>query len=180
MYLLGQVCGIIGTIITIIQPQFRSKVQILICAMLINGFNSLNFLWIGHGGSAVALCWIAIVQSAIAIWHEKQGTHANTLESVIFFFLYVGAGLFGMVTAEGFLWEISWANALELLPIIGALMLMFSVFAKGEQRTRFFLLLNGAAWVLYTAIIGATTFFSCVASMISSIIALWRNRENEE
>lgn len=180
MYLVGQICGLIGTIITILQPQFRSKVQILICAMLINGFNSLNFLWIGHGGSAVALCWIAIVQSAIAIRHEKRGTHANTLESVLFFFLYVGAGLFGMVNADGFVWEISWANALELLPIIGAVMLMFSVFAKGEQKTRFFLLLNGASWVVYTAIIGATTFFSCTASIISTIIALWKYRKKSE
>ena len=79
-----------------------------------------------------------------------------------------------MISAEGFVLEVSWKNALELLPIIGALMLMLSVFAKGEQRTRLFLLLNGASWVVYTAIIGATTFFSCAASMISSIIALWK------
>ena len=53
MYLLGQICGIIGTIITIIQPQFRSKVQILICGILVNAMSSLNFALIGQTGSAV-------------------------------------------------------------------------------------------------------------------------------
>ena len=179
MYLLGQICGIIGTIITIIQPQFRSKVQILVCGILVNAMSSLNFALIGQTGSAVFLCLIAIVQSCISIWHEKHKTKVSSFESILFFFLYVGFGLFGMISAEGFVLEVSWKNALELLPIIGALMLMLSVFAKGEQRTRLFLLLNGASWVVYTAIIGATTFFSCTASMISSIIALWKYHKKQ-
>lgn len=179
MYLLGQICGVIGTIITIIQPQFRSKVQILICGILVNAMSSLNFALIGQTGSAVFLCLIAIVQSLIAIWHERHGTKVSIFESILFFFLYVGFGLFGMISAEGFLWEISWKNALELLPTIGALMAMLSVFAKGEQKTRVFLLLNGTAWVAYTAVIGATTFFTTVASLISTIIALWKYRNQQ-
>ena len=135
MYLLGQICGIIGTIITIIQPQFRSKVQILVCGILVNAMSSLNFALIGQTGSAVFLCLIAIVQSIISIWHEKHNTKVSSFESILFFFLYVGFGLFGMISAEGFVWEISRKNALELLPIIGALMLMLSVFAKKERKS---------------------------------------------
>ncbi len=180
MYLLGQACGVIGTIITIIQPQFRSKVQILICGILVNAMSCLNFALIGQTGSAVFLCLIAIVQSLISIWHEQHDTKVSSSESVLFFFLYVGFGLFGMVSTEGFVWEASWKNALELLPIIGALMAMLSIFAKGEQRTRVFLLLNGAAWAAYTAIIGATTFFTTVASLISTIIALRKYRNKQE
>jgi len=174
MYLLGQVCGVIGTFITIIQPQFRSKLQILVCGILVNMMSCLNFALIGQTGSVVFLCLIAIVQSCISIWHEKHNTKVSSFESILFFFLYVGFGLFGMISAEGFMWEVSWKNALELLPIIGALMAMLSVFAKGEQKPRVFLLLNGAAWVAYTAIIGATTFFTNVASLISTMIALWK------
>ena len=176
MYLLGQICGIIGTVITIIQPQFRSKVQILICCILVNTMNALNFALIGESGSAVYLCLIAIVQSMISILHERRGTAVSLFESVVFFFLYIGFGFFGMISAENFVWEVSGANILELLPIIGALMLMLSVFAEGEQRTRLFLLLNGASWMVYTAVIGAAVFFSCLASVISSIIALWKHR----
>ncbi len=179
MYLLGQGCGVIGTIITIIQPQFRSKVQILVCGILVNTMSCLNFALIGQTGSAVFLCLIAIVQSVIAIWHERHDTKVSLLESILFFILYVGFGLFGMVSAEGFVREVSRKNALELLPIIGALMAMLSVFAKGEQKTRVFLLLNGAAWAAYSAIIGATTFFTSAASLISTMIALWKYRNQQ-
>ena len=176
MYLLGQTCGIIGTVITIIQPQFCSKVQILLCGILVNSMNALNFVLIGERGSSVFLCLIAIVQSTVSVLHERKSAAVSYFVSVVFFFLYIGFGFFGMVSAENFVWEISRANLLELLPIIGALMLMFSVFARGEQRTRLFLLLNGASWMVYTAVIGAAVFFSCLASVISSIIALWKHR----
>ena len=84
MYLLGQICGIIGTIITIIQPQFRSKVQILVCGILVNAMSSLNFALIGQTGSAVFLCLIAIVQSIISIWHEKHNTRFPPLNPFCF------------------------------------------------------------------------------------------------
>ena len=174
MYLLGQICGIIGTIVTILQPQFRKKVQILICCILVNAMNGLNFALIGQGGSSVFLCLVAILQSMVSVFHERKGTAVSMFESVVFFLLYTGFGFLGMLSAEGFVWEISRANLLELLPIIGAWMLMFSVFTKGEQRTRLFLLLNGASWLIYTAMIGATAFFSSVTSVVSSAIALWK------
>lgn len=179
MYILGQICGLIGTVITIATPQFRKKEQMLLCNALVNTMSTLNFTLIGQTGSAVFLCLIAIVQSFVSIWHERKDTKVSNLESILFFFLYVGFGLFGMLSAEGFVLEVSWKNALELLPIIGALMAMMAVFARGEQKTRFFLLLNGASWVVYTAIIGATTFFSCTASVISSVIALWKYRDKK-
>lgn len=174
MYLLGQICGIVSTIITILQPQFRRKVQILFCGILINGLNALNFILIGQTGSAVYLCPIGMLQSAVAIWHERKNTKVAFWESILFVCLYLGFGLLSMMASDGFAWKISWNMVLELLPIAGALMFMLSVFAKGEQKTRVFLLLNGTAWVIYTAVIGATAFFSCAAAMISSLIALWK------
>lgn len=177
MYLLGQLCGIVGTIITIVQPQLRRKEQILFCSLLTNSMSALNYGLIGQTGSAVFLCLIAIVQSMVGIWHERKETEVSKVESVLFFCLYIGFGIFGMISTEGFVWEISWKNALELLPIVGALMLMLSVFAKGEQKTRVFLLLNGASWMAYTAIIGATMFFACAAAMLSSVNALWKYRK---
>lgn len=176
MYMLGQTCGVIGTVITLLQPQFRRKEHILICTMLNNAMNGLNFLLIGQTGSAVFLCLVAIVQSMISMRHERQKTVVSPSETILFFLLYVGFGFYGMISAKGFVWTINCKNISELLPIIGALMLMLSVFAKGEQQTRMFLLLNSAAWAVYTAIIGATAFFSAIASMISTSIALWKYR----
>lgn len=177
MYILGQLCGIAATIITLVQPQFRRKEQILLCTTLNNAMNGLNFLLIGQAGSAVFLCLVAIVQSIVSMWHERRKTAVSPPETILFFVLYVGFGFYGMISSEGFVWALNRHNLLELLPIVGALMLMLSVFAKGEQRTRGYLLLNGAAWAVYTAVIGATAFFASTASMVSTAIALWKYRK---
>ena len=177
MYVLGQICGLIGTVVTIATPQFRTKQQILFCNAIVNALNAMNFTLIGQGGSAVFLCLVAIVQSFVSIWHERKQKDILIWESVLFFVLYIGFGVYGMITSDGFVWAFTLHNFLQLLPIIGALMLMLSVFAKGEQKTRVYLLFNGASWFIYTAAIGSTAFFSTVASMISSIIALWKYRD---
>ena len=177
MYYLGQICGLIGTGITIIQPQFRKKVQILTCTILVNGLNALNFALIGQTGSSVFLCLVAVLQAIVAIWHDQKKTAVTPAENILFLFLYVGFGVYGMMTAESFVWGLNWRNTLELLPIIGALMLMLSVFAKTEQKTRLFLLFNGASWLVYTAVIGATAFFTAAVAIISAGIALWKYRK---
>ena len=177
MYLLGQLLGLLGTVITIATPQFRKKWQILLCNALVNALNALNFTMLGQTGSAVFLCLIAIAQSLVSMWHEKKQSPVRAWETILFFMLYAGFGFYGMVSSDGFIWALTMRNLLQLLPIIGALMLMFSVFAKGEQKTRVYLLLNGAAWLIYTAAIGSTTFFTSIASMVSTIAALWKYRK---
>ena len=177
MYALGQFCGMIGTIITIIRPQLQKREQMLLCGILVNAMSALNFVLIGQMGSGVFLCMIAIVQSVISIWHERRGTKVSVWENILFFVLYMGFGFYGIVTSEGFVWGINRHNLLELLPIFAALMLMLSVFAKDEQTTRMFLLLNGAGWITYTAVIRSTTFFTTVASMLSTVLAMWKYRK---
>ena len=177
MYILGQILGLIGTAVTIATPQFRTKFQILFCNASVNALNALSFAMLGQTGSAVYLCLIDIVQTLVSMWHEKKQTAVMTWETILFFILYAGFGFYGMISSDGFVWAITMHNLLQLLPIIGAVMLMFSVFAKGEQKTRFFLLLNGAAWLVYTAAIGSTVFFTSVASIISTITALWKYRK---
>ena len=172
MYILGQALGLIGTAITIATPQLPTKRQILLCNALVNALNALNFSILGQRGAAVFLCLIAIVQSLVSIWHEKKQTAAFLWETVLFFFLYAGFGFYGMVSSADFVWAVTVDTLLQFLPILGALMLMFSVFAKGAQKTRVYLLLNSAAWLIYTAAIGSTVFFTSLASVVSTITAL--------
>lgn len=172
MYILGQFFGILGAIITVITPQLRKKEQMLLSNALVNTMSTLNFFLIGQKGSAVFLCLVAIAQCFVSMHHEKKHTDVTLGENILFFFLYVGFGLFGMVTSENFVWALTANFFLELLPIVGALMLMLSVFAKGEQKTRLYLLFNAATWAVYSAIVGATTFFTGCAALISTLFAL--------
>ena len=180
MYILGQALGLIGTAVTVATPQFRTKFQILFCNALVNALNALSFGMLGQTGSAVYLCLIAIVQALVSMWHERKQIVISTWETLLFFALYAGFGFYGMVSSDDFVWAVTTHTLLELLPIIGAIMLMFSVFAKGGQKTRFFLLLNSAAWLIYTAAIGSTVFFTSVASVVSTITALWKYRKPQD
>ena len=177
MYILGQILGLIGTAVTIATPQFRTKLQILLCNASVNALNALSFAMLSQTGSAVYLCLIAIVQTLVSMWHEKKQTAVLLWETILFFILYAGFGFYGMISSDGFVWAITTHNLLQLLPIIGAVMLMFSVFAKGEQKTRLFIMFNGSAWAIYSAIVGSTVFFTAFIAVLSNGFAMWKYRE---
>lgn len=176
-YIIGQAMGLASTVCTIILPFFKKKWQILALNIAVNLLLTLNFLLIGQFGSAMFLCLVAVVQSGISIVHNVKNTKVSLAETILFTIFYVGFGVFGILTAPGFVPEINFPNLLEILPIIGALMLMISVFAPDEQTTRKFLLANALIWTVYTAIVGSTAFFTDLVAAISTASALWKYRK---
>ena len=179
-YLIGQVLGILSTVCTIILPFLKKKWQLLAANILVNLLICLNMLLIGQFGSAVLLCGVAVVQSIVSLVHYFRDTPITKGENVLFFVLYVGLGFVGMFSAPGFVFGLNLANLIELLPIIGAVLMMLSVFAKGEQTTRKFLLANALVWSVYTGIIGSTTFFAQVGAVIADCLALYKYRGTEK
>ena len=175
-YYIGQALGLAATVCTIILPFFKKKWQILILNICVNLFIALNFVLIGQIGSAAFLCTVAIFQSIDSMIHDVKNTPITLVEKVLFLFLYLGFGFFGMITAPSFVPAINTANLLELMPIVGALMLMFSVFSKDEQTLRKFLLCNATIWTVYTAIVGSTAFFADFIAMCSTAVALFKYR----
>ena len=176
-YIIGQILGIGSTVCTIILPFFKKKWQILAVNILVNLLISLNFILIGKIGSAAFLCMVAIVQSIVSMVHDTKGTPISLVEKILFLVLYVGFGFFGIITAPNFVWAFNATNLLELMPIAGALMLMFSVFSKSEQTMRKFLLVNATIWTIYTAIVGSTAFFTDLVCMFSTASALIKYRK---
>ena len=176
MYILGQVLGGCSTVCTIILPFFKKKWQILVLNIAVNLLIASNLALIGQIGSGVFLCLVAVVQSIVSMNHDLKGTPVLFWEKILFLVLYVGFGFFGIVTAPDFVPTINAKNLLELMPIVGALMLMFSVFSKTEQTMRKFLLVNATIWTIYTAIVGSTAFFTDLFCMCSTATALFKYR----
>ncbi len=174
VYFIGQVCGIAATVASIIMPLYRYKWQMLLNTALVNVLMGLNFVLIGEIGSAMCLCAVAVVQSLVALIHTRRNTNPGAAETVIFFFLYVGFGLFGMVTAPGFVWQVSARNLLELLPILGSILSMTFVLVRDEQKARWFLLATCSVWSVYTAIVGAATFFAQAFSVVTTVAAIYK------
>lgn len=179
-YFLGQALGIVSTVCTIILPFFKKKWQILALNIAVNGLVACNYLLIGQIGSAAALCLVAIVQSVVSMVHSVKGTKVSTGETVLFALLYVGCGIAGILTAPGFVWALTYENLLELLPIVGALMLMISVFAPDEQTTRKYLLINGIIWTVYALAVGSSTFLTNLVASVSSASAMWKYRKKAQ
>ena len=176
-YIIGQILGICSTVCTIILPFLKKKWQLLTANILVNLLICLNMILIGQFGSAAFLCLVAVVQSIVSIGHSTKGTKVSLPETILFTVLYVGAGVFGILTAPGFVWELNTQNLLELMPIVGALLLMISVFAPDEQTTRKWLLGNAIIWTVYTAIVGSTAFFTDLVAVISTSTALYKYRK---
>ena len=179
-YILGQIFGILSAVCTVILPFFQKKWQILTLNIAVNLLIAANMLLIGQFGSAAFLCLVAVAQSIVSMLHDQKASPVSTAEKLLFLALYVGLGFVGIVTAPDFVPELSWANALELMPIIGALMLMFSVFSRDAQTLRKFLLANAIIWTIYTAIIGSTVFFTDLAAAISTASALYKYRKHSK
>lgn len=179
-YKIGQFLGLLIPVFTLTVPFWKKKWQILLCAIAVNALMVANFLLIGQLGSAALLCGVAVVQSVVSMVHYFRDTPVARWENVLFFVLYVGLGFVGLVTAPGFVPALNRQNLLELLPIIGAVLMMFSVFARGEQTTRKFLLSNALVWSVYTGAVGSTTFFAQVGAVIADCLALYKYRDTDK
>ena len=98
-YIIGQIIGLLTIVCSVLMPYLKKKSQLLWANIAINGLVLVNLVLIGQFGSANWLCMVAIVQSLIALPRTRTDTTAGTTETVIFTFLYLGFGIFGIVMA---------------------------------------------------------------------------------
>ena len=178
-YFVGQAIGLLTTVCSVLMPYLKKKSQLLWANIAINALVILNLVLIGQFGSAIFLCLVAIVQSLIALPRTQSGKEPSIRETVLFTVLYVGFGFLGIVTAPGFLWAINYRNLLELLPILGALSQMISVFVRDEQTTRFWLLCNAIFWMIYSGAVGSSVVVNDALAVVSTASALYKYRKQK-
>ena len=176
-YILGQIFGLMTIVCSLVMPFLKRKWQLLCANMAINLLTILNLSLIGRFGSANFLCMVAIVQSAIALPRAERRTEPGKMETVLFTVLYLGFGFYGIFSAPEFVPVLNYWNLLELLPIMGALAQMVSVFVPDEQATRKWLLCNAVVWLIYSASVGSSVVFNDMLAVISTSTALYRYRK---
>ena len=178
-YFIGQICGLLTIVCSVIMPFLKKKWQLLWANIAINALVIANLVLIGQFGSGSYLCMVAIVQSLLALLRMKTDVSAGTVETIVFTFLYVGFGFFGIFTAPGFVPAVNYKNLLELLPICGALAQMISVFVRDEQTTRKWILCNAIFWVIYSAAVGSSVVFNDILAVISTSSAIYKYRKKK-
>ena len=179
MYTIGQIFGVLSAVVCAAAPLFKFKWQMLMLTLLANIFTAVNFILIGQMGATVALCTIACIQTVISMIDLRRDKVSSHRQQILFFFLYLLAGLWGLVSAPGFLPQINWKNLLELMPICGALMSMAYVFVPDEQTARKFLLFSSIVWLIYMLLVHSTAFLAQLASIITTGSALMHYRRSQ-
>ena len=166
-YYIGQFCGLLTIVCSVTMPFLKKKWQLLWANIAINALVILNMALIGQFGSAIALP------------RAGTGREPSATETVVFTFLYLGFGFLGIITAPNFIWQINSRNLLELLPILGALSQMISVFVPDEQNTRKWLLCNALFWVIYSAAVGSSVVVNDLLAVISTSSAIYKYRKKK-
>lgn len=179
IYWIGQCCGFIATAGCIVVPFFHHKWQMLVDVLVVNLLMMLNFILIGQIGAAAYLCGVATVQSALTLMHNLRGTEIGRIERCLFLLLYLIFGFYGLVSVPGFVPGINLRNLLELMPICGALLNMAFISVKDPCAARKILLLTNIIWATYSAIVGAAAFFAQVVTLLTTLWAMYRYRDQK-
>ncbi len=166
-YYIGQALGIVATVCCFALPLFKKKWQMLLVSATSNLFFALNLILIGDVGSAIIVNLLAIIQTLLSLWHVQKDKPVTVVENIIFLIGYIICGSFGF------------HRALDVLPILGAIFNMLSVFQRDEQKTRILILLNASTFFIYYIVVGSTNLFAELLAVITTVIAMIKYRKHE-
>lgn len=166
-YYIGQALGIVATFCCFALPLFKKKWQMLLVSATSNLFFALNLILIGDVGSAIIVNLLAIVQTLLSLWHVQKDKPVTVAENIIFLIGYIICGSFGF------------HRALDVLPIVGAVFNMLSVFQRDEQKTRILILLNASTFFIYYIVVGSTNLFAELLAAITTVIAMVKYRKHD-
>ena len=166
-YYIGQAIGLLGTLCCLILPFMKKKWQMLALTALVNIFCALNLVLIGQVGSVIFIYMVAVAQTIVALWHLKCDTAVTKAENILFLLLYVVCGALDLRTA------------VDVIPIVGAVFHMLATFQRDVQKTRWLLLFNSATFMVYYALVGSTSVFSTLITMTSTLLAMYRYRNEK-
>jgi len=179
LYWIGQGFGILGTAVDVTTPLYKKKWHMLIASMMTNVFYALNLVFLDRIGSGIFMFATAFTQGALNLVHTLRNTKRTALETGIFVLLYLGLGIYGLVTAPGFIPAVNAQNLLELLPILGAMLSMCFIASRDVQRSRWFYLGCACVWGTYYVVIGSSSLLGSVISAITAAAAIIKSRKRK-
>ena len=164
IYIIGQIFGILATLNCLVLPLFRRKWQMLLSNAFGNLLFALNLLFIGQPRS-LPIYAVAILQVFVTLGFLRREQPVTPRVNLLFLFLYIACGLS------------TYAQPLDLLPIIGAIFNMLATFQPDEQKTRYLLLANTLVFALYFFLIRSTSILSSVVTTVSTLAGIYHYRK---
>lgn len=77
-YIIGQLLGIVATVVIVAMPVFQKKIHMLLATLAGNLLMALNFILIGQIGSAIFMYFVAILQTLVSMVHLLRQSPVQT------------------------------------------------------------------------------------------------------
>ena len=162
MFIVAQILAFFALIANVVAIQLKKKKQILFFWIFAAFFFTLSFIFLQAYSGALA-CAIAGVQTTLSYFFEKRNKKFPLWLAIISIFVSLLAGFF------------TYQHPLDLLPIIAAIVYVYSIVQTQEKFIRQLTLLNLFIWIIYDFVIGAyVTAISDAIFIVSTIVAISR------
>ena len=166
LYIIGQALGVVSAVCSLILPMLKKKSQMLVMTMFTNGLVALNLVMIDQFGSAVLIHSLAVVQAIVSLRHVQRDTTVTKAEGGAFLLLYIACGLLG------------YKSLIDVLPIVGCLFNMLATFQRDVHKTRILILINVSTFLIYYLIVGSTSALMVGSTIVTTLIAMIRDRKH--
>ena len=161
-FVIAQIFGVLGIIASVLSMQFKNRKHILITLFLLNLFSALNFLFLGNLTSSY-VCFFAEIEMLVNYGFETR--NKDVPKWVIGIYVIINI-ILGMLTYK---------SALDILPIVCALLYCGTILTKKEANIRKLMLGNQSVWLIFDLIVKAYTFsISNILTIVSTLIAMYR------
>ena len=168
-FIIAQVLGFVGTILSLGVVQLKKIGHILIGELLCNVMIALNYLLLG-GYSGAVICAVSIAQILMSYHFAKKNKPFKWQYACLFIVIY------GISTA------LSYQTAIDILPFAGAAFAVLAIMQKKPAMYRAIMLLNSLVLIPYDFSTKAyTTLLTHGMLLISITIAMIRlDRKNNK
>ena len=135
-YIISQVSGILVFIFAFISMQAKNIKTSLLCQIFCNGLGMVSYV-LTDGFSGFGIYLIATIQSAVFFFLRKSGKEEPRWIYPFIFIAYIACSL------------MTFTSALDIVPMIAALLCALALIQKKPNYYRIIVLSNGALWVVY-------------------------------
>lgn len=154
-YIISQALGVIGIFFAVASMQSKNIKSVLLCQIGCNALGMLSYVLLG-GLSGSGIYMIALVQSVIFCIIRQKGKEEPKWLSPVVVAAYIVCSAF------------AFQGAIDVLPILAAILCAIALIQKKPSNYRIAILLNGAVWLAYDMAIGA---YAMLASHGITVIA---------
>lgn len=161
MNIIAQVLGVLATIAFAISPQQKSKKAVLIFQFISNVLYSLQYIILG-AFSAVATCWISIVNNIVFYKYAQKDKEIPNGILSLFVAIVIIAGI------------LTYNNIFSIIPILLSILYIYGSWQDNLKIYRIVCIIGSIGWFVYNWVVGAYAStlgngFQCISSIIAMI-----------